>query len=81
MAFIDVEDEGHLTKEGRKNNSDVTNFRGFIWVELNDRRIKSAVNDEDVKKSDLHVICRFKHGFGKPMITPGAQIMIRYIEQ
>ena len=50
MAFIDVEDEGHLTKEGRKNNSDVANFRGYIWVELNDRGIKSALNDEDVKK-------------------------------
>jgi len=79
-AYIDVEDEGHLTKQGR-NNSDATSMAGFIWVALHDLGVGIALSDEDKKNPDLHVICRFKHGFGKPMITPGFQIKVTYIER
>ena len=81
LVFIDVEDEGHLTRDARKGNGDATTIKVYIYSELIDLGYNTAASDADKTNAELHVICRFKHGIGKPTITRGAQIKGTYINE
>jgi hypothetical protein len=78
-AFIDVKDDGHSSVEGQKGENDGLYMEGLIWDQLNDTGIGIALNDQDKKNADLHVICRFEHKLMMPVITQGAQIKMSSI--
>jgi len=80
-VFIDVKDDGSLPKVDRDLTGDALNIKIYIYSELIDLGFRTAASDEDKKNAELHVICRFKHGLGRPVITRGGWIKTTYIDR
>jgi hypothetical protein len=79
LAWVDVKDEAHNYKIGEEPGVDEGFLRDQIMDRLDEMGVDNSLTDEpDV---DLKVICRFKHGLRKPVITPGGGIKTEWINQ
>lgn len=79
FAWIDVKDEAHNYKIGEEPGGDETFIRGMISEMLDKCGIDSSFSDEP--DADLKVVCWFKHGPRKPVITPGGGIKTSWVNQ
>ena len=79
MAYVDVKDDAHNYEFGKEPGNDESFIRGEISSLLDERGIERSFSPEaDV---DLRVICRFKHGVRKSVVTPGFQIKSSFVNQ
>ncbi len=79
LAWVDVKDEAHNYKIDEEPGGDETFIRDEISKFLDQKGIERTISDEP--DADLKVICRFKHGPRKPVVTPGGGIKTTWVNQ
>jgi len=67
LAFVDVKDDGHKSTNEQEGNGWASDLRFMISRSLDRLNIDRTFSND--AKTDLYVICRFRHVWGFPVVS------------